>query len=551
MSNKFLTKDIDSKIEINEVNNLQSILNSKLDILNSIDVDSIITSFSLKADKIDTNLALDLKANIIDTNLALDLKANIIDTNSALNLKANESFTIQSLNLKANKVDAFSLSNIGNTIINTGTIQLPIINVNSNLIVHNLTSNTLLSFNGNITTFSSSTAEILGLNSNFITTNNMRVNNNLTADSLNSSTFAADSIGVGTIVCNSAVINSALKSQTFDTTIIKADLLHFPPQSHPNGTWLSSGNNTVPILWSGIYPSTTNINDPFPQVFTSPVGHGFLSTSVNTFKQIYKNDNNNDIQVATETDLNGTVFFGDKIGTATANTHPRIVIGRTTNYDRGIRIGGWKDRTGIDTHHSCIQTSENLHIDSATESLIYMNFWNIKPVVFGSHVLPANTLCDIGDPNVRFKDIYLTNQPSVTSDFEMKQDIFELTETEIQVGILLSNMIRTYRLKSSVLLKGTEARIHTGFIAQEVEQIIIDAGLDPMKYGFLIKSPIYTIDGKHSNEENQKIYTKDTPNVVTSYRYSLRYCELQAFITGALHSKLNEFNNRLERLENK
>jgi hypothetical protein len=133
----------------------------------------------------------------------------------------------------------------------------------------------------------------------------------------------------------------------------------------------------------------------------------------------------------------------------------------------------------------------------------------------------------------------------------MKQDIFELTETEIQVGILLSNMIRTYRLKSSVLLKGTEARIHTGFIAQEVEQIIIDAGLDPMKYGFLIKSPIYTIDGKHSNEENQKIYTKDTPNVVTSYRYSLRYCELQAFITGALHSKLNEFNNRLERLENK
>ena len=52
----------------------------------------------------------------------------------------------------------------------------------------------------------------------------------------------------------------------------------------------------------------------------------------------------------------------------------KVVIGRSTAYDYGIRVGGWNGGATEAAHH-IIQASPNLHLDPVSTGDIYLNLY--------------------------------------------------------------------------------------------------------------------------------------------------------------------------------
>ena len=103
----------------------------------------------------------------------------------------------------------------------------------------------------------------------------------------------------------------------------------------------------------------------------------------------------------------------------------------------------------------------------------------------------------VGNASKRFKDIYLVNAPTVSSDARLKKDIRDLSEKEKLVASDLKKNIKIYRLIDS------DESLHIGIIAQEVVEIFDRYGLNAHDY-----SLIHYEDG----------------------RYSVRYAQLNLFL---------------------
>jgi ribosomal protein L9 len=95
---------------------------------------------------------------------------------------------------------------------------------------------------------------------------------------------------------------------------------------------------------------------------------------------------------------------------------------------------------------------------------------------------------DLGTSGLRFDDIFATNGTIQTSDQNEKQSIQSLTSSEIAVAKRISKLFKTFKFNSSVEEKGDNARIHTGVIAQDVQQAFTDEGLDASNYSLFISS---------------------------------------------------------------
>ena len=90
---------------------------------------------------------------------------------------------------------------------------------------------------------------------------------------------------------------------------------------------------------------------------------------------------------------------------------------------------------------------------------------------------PAGSNMDLGMSSAQWRDMFIQNAPTVSSDRNLKQDIEAISEAEKSVATALKGMVKKYRLKSSVEKKGDEARVHIGWIAQEVEDAFTAEGL--------------------------------------------------------------------------
>ena len=195
----------------------------------------------------------------------------------------------------------------------------------------------------------------------------------------------------------------------------------------------------------------------------------------------------------------------------------------------GVSISVWNDG------HAYMQLLENgawrWYMDS---SLRYG--WS------KDHFYPeVDNAIDIGLSNKRFDDIYATNGNIQTSDETLKRDINELSEAEKKVALKIKGLMRTFRWKSSYEEKGNDARYHTGVIAQQVEALFKEEGLDVSKYAFWVKG-VYYVDseGKELADEYGGTITpdidafKEVTDKKEAYRYSIRYEELLCFIIGAM-----------------
>jgi len=122
----------------------------------------------------------------------------------------------------------------------------------------------------------------------------------------------------------------------------------------------------------------------------------------------------------------------------------------------------------------------------------------------------------LGNASFRWTVVYATTGTINTSDANDKQDIASINAVELRVATTLKSLIRTFRFKDAVVLKGDNARIHVGVIAQDVKQAFEDEGLNPERYGMFCSDTWTDEDG------------------VEHTRLGVRYEELLAFIISAL-----------------
>jgi hypothetical protein len=158
---------------------------------------------------------------------------------------------------------------------------------------------------------------------------------------------------------------------------------------------------------------------------------------------------------------------------------------------------------------------------SSTGDLYFGGTFGNKIVLKNDGVfMPANDNDkSLGRASNRWSEVFAVNGTINTSDEREKQQIRTLNDKEKAVAIKLKNAVKVFKWNDAVETKGSNARIHTGFIAQEVRDIFISEDLNPEEYG------LFTYD-EWEEEVN------DNGDIITQSgnRYGIRYNELLTFI---------------------
>jgi hypothetical protein len=208
-------------------------------------------------------------------------------------------------------------------------------------------------------------------------------------------------------------------------------------------------------------------------------------------------------------------------------------------------------RTSVSTSNYTHYSSAYIyHFNSSTGSGIHFANVAIMPTNYAGTLLDNGN--DLGSGTYRWKTLYAGTPTINTSDRNMKDNIQDLEENELKVATELSDMIKTFKFKDAIEEKGDKARIHTGFIAQEIEDVFNKYDLDATKYGLLCIDNIYKVNGEKVDEEGN-IYTKDSENVEIEKIYGVRMSELLCFMNSGLNNKIRiletNYNNLLEGIE--
>lgn len=153
--------------------------------------------------------------------------------------------------------------------------------------------------------------------------------------------------------------------------------------------------------------------------------------------------------------------------------------------------------------------------------------WTLCPGSDGSVVL--------GHPNFRWGQIYSTASAISTSDRNRKKDITPIADKYLDFFALLQPV--TYRF-----IDGASGRIHVGFIAQDVEDAMLQTGLSDLDFAGFCKDKALDAEG------NPILDDCGNP----TYIYSLRYEEFIAINTAVIQHQqqmINTLAGRVLRLE--
>jgi hypothetical protein len=235
-----------------------------------------------------------------------------------------------------------------------------------------------------------------------------------------------------------------------------------------------------------------------------------------------------------------TTYRGSPDGTGWE--HAKTFGGRDT--EDGFTYGSY---LGIYTEGKASGTT-----DTSTEKVRVTASGHLRPI--------GDNTQSLGKSGSRWSVVYAGTGTINTSDANEKQQIAELSETEQAVAIAIKGLIRKFKFNNAVAAKGDNARIHVGVIAQDVEQVFVNEGLDPANYGLFCRDEWWELDGQpvaansdgfviitwhelngevvHLDENSNfpdgaKLVSK-TVQAVKHVRLGIRYEELLAFIILAL-----------------
>lgn len=155
----------------------------------------------------------------------------------------------------------------------------------------------------------------------------------------------------------------------------------------------------------------------------------------------------------------------------------------------------------------------------------------------------SNTIALGGGYNL-WKQLYASTTTISTSDKRFKDDINSVDED------LLDNWDNiewvNFKFKDAIKEKGVnKARIHTGLVAQDIQDIFNSVGIDITKYGFFCFDKWDALDEVY--DEKRKIKLNDA--VEADYRYAIRYEEALCIEAAYQRRKNKILENRISELE--
>lgn len=217
------------------------------------------------------------------------------------------------------------------------------------------------------------------------------------------------------------------------------------------------------------------------------------------------------------------------------------------------------------------QSNRVIHQDSIGNNLIVQDislsydgktpskqFW-------GKSYNPANVNdSDLGRPEKAWNNLYVSNAPVVTSDINTKTIISSSIEEDTTHQKLLDAVYgvstKLYQLNVVIEDKGVDqARLHSGFIAQELQEALKKNGLDPANYAFWVQSPDYDFKEVETGEKDsaghpvtkKEYFLKKDKDGNQVYIQSLRYEEVFALLAEAFKQKMKHFETDLAALKAK
>lgn len=335
-----------------------------------------------------------------------------------------------------------------------------------------------------------------------------------------SPSFAAGNVGIGTTSPDSIVdielSNSSVYSPTAD--VDNATTLRVANTSATEGSYggiklLSKNAADTPGWWS-IASVSTSSNYDNHLVFNTRTGASTYAERMRIDDSgnllVGKTTSGTSVGAGVEASANGSLFATRDL--PTANSDAVAFLNRETSFGDIIRFR--KDGTTIGVIGSA--SASTVYVGSGDTTLTF------SPA--GDAIVPSGTdgatrsgVIDLGNSANRWDTIFATVGTINTSDRTEKQDIEELNDAERRVAVACKGLLRKYRLKSAVALKGEDARIHFGIIAQDLQAAFEAEGLDAGRYGMFINS---TWTDEETGEEKSLM--------------GVRYSELLAFMISVL-----------------
>jgi hypothetical protein len=149
----------------------------------------------------------------------------------------------------------------------------------------------------------------------------------------------------------------------------------------------------------------------------------------------------------------------------------------------------------------------------------------------------------LGYTNYRWKQLYAGTTTISTSDERLKQGIETIPDAVLDAWGEVD--FYRYKFNDSVAEKGfNNARYHTGMIAQRIERIFAEHGLNAFDYGLLCFDE-WQAEPEVRDEENEII----RPAQEAGNRYSLRYEECLCMEAAYQRRRADRIEARLAALE--
>lgn len=232
-----------------------------------------------------------------------------------------------------------------------------------------------------------------------------------------------------------------------------------------------------------------------------------------------------------------------------------IVVG-TPNTANGLRVailastsdaGGGVQNMSVENTNNAFATSESRFTwrlggsDSTYAGSVFgpagASFWYINHIgaerfrldPTGNWLPGADNTQNVGSAGKRMNTIFAGTGAINTSDAREKEETRALTAQEKAVGTALRGLVKAYRWKVAVAEKGSAARTHVGWIAQEVVAAFAAEGLDAFSYGVCCYD-VWEAQEEVRNEDG----TVAIAAMPAGDRYGVRDSELMAFIMGSL-----------------
>jgi len=178
----------------------------------------------------------------------------------------------------------------------------------------------------------------------------------------------------------------------------------------------------------------------------------------------------------------------------------------------------------------------------------YIGMNTVRTMTFLGCGITGDSFAFAGDVRIE-GDIY--GSPAIkSSDVREKHDILDINKR-------YEAMFQALRPVTFVYNEGNSGRSHIGFISQEVEKALLDAGLTTEEFAGFVKMPVFgtkeihgieiQLDANGKEIEVPTTRTEVDTNIILDYRYKLRYDEFTALNTHMIQRLMQ----RVEALEAK